>query len=185
MFWKSTKCVALAGVLLAMVICAMGATGIRVNGENFIVDGSIKPRSWSTQSGDEMPLSLQVHPVDEVFNFYVSSTTVPPATGIWDVYSPRANGVITAIYYRVNTNGSETNNSDVVNVQLNGTDKCTDMVVRGDGSGMTEDTWVAATITGGSFAFTADDVISVDWTNANTSDATGLDILIRGYVTGD
>lgn len=158
------------------------ASGKRGTGELFIPDGFIIPRLLSGGSGDEIPLAYQYHPIDFVFDFYVNDTAVPPATGIWSILSPRAAGVITNVDYRVNTNGTESNNSDVVNVQLNSADKCTDMIIR---DSTTEDTWIAATITGGSFAFVADDVIAVDWTNANTSDATGLKIRVRGYYVGD
>jgi hypothetical protein len=158
------------------------AAGIRATGEIFYPDGSLKPRSWSTASGDEITLALQYHPIDIVFDFYVNDTTVPPATGIWTILSPRANGVITDVDYRVNTNGTESNNSDVFNILLNGSDKITDAIVR---DSTTEDTWIAATITGTTFSFAADDIISVDWTNANTSDATGLKIRILGYYVGD
>lgn len=161
------------------------ASGTRLTGAEVVIpDGSLKPATWSGSAGDEMPLNKQQHAIDVMFDFYVNDTTVPPATGTWTILSPRGAGVITDVDVRVNTNGTESNNSDVLNIQLNGSDKCTDFVVRGDGSGMAEDTWVAATITGDSFAFVADDVISVDWTNTNTSDATGLKVRILGYYLG-
>ena len=150
--------------------------------ELLIPDRGIRPIALSDESGQEVPIDIQQHAIDFVFDFYLNDTAVPPATGIWTILCPRGDGVITGIAFRVNTNGSESNDNDVLNILKNGADQITDFIIRDT---TTEDTWLAATITGGQIAFSADDLISVDWTNANTSDATGLKVRIRGYYKRD
>ena len=175
-----TKSIALGVVLLA-IVASLGATGIRVSGENFIPDGSLKPRSWSTQSGDELPISQQVNPVDIVFNFGTNNTESPPATANWYVWSPRAAGKITSFSARINDNGSST---DIDFILLkNGTEQMASDLTLTHSS--TEDTWTAGSLDGSEITFSADDSIEIGILNTAETGAQGIAARIQGYYTGD
>jgi len=176
-FWKG---VGLAIVLVALVV-SLGATGLRVSGENFIPDGSLKPRSWSTQSGDEMPISQQVNPIDLVFDFGTDLAASPPASAAWLVFSPRAAGKITGFDALINDNGTSTDIDFIL--RKNGTEQMASDLTLTHSS--TEDTWTAGSLDGGEISFSQDDRIEIEIVNTAETGALGIAARIQGYYTGD
>ena len=156
----------------------------RISGcESGLPYGFITPDLYSSESGQEMPLSKMQHPIDILFDFNLGDAATVPATGTWTVLRARAPGFITG-FDAVLMDCGTTGDIDF-EIKLNDSEKMASALTIGNAD--TNGVWEAGSIDGGAtgFAFAADDLIKVTVTNDSSNDGKGPKVNVRGYYVGD